>query len=407
MSSPTERRRSRERAKRRRAPSVVFGFSGVLTVATLTATPGCSERGEWLLATIQAEAGPREAGAEADVVCTPDATTVDDMGIDLYFLLEHSNEMSLEEWTRTVATLNGLFGPNTSDYASMRGIGAGFSLYPVTAAPPGCDEQCGTPANCNCLARCGCEDVRYEDQGSCFCNDTTCDAQAYAVPDFEITRLSEQQHAVALIGLSLRRLADPAIRPAVEGSLAHRNAWEKMPANEGRRITQVLVVHNSSEADCDHSLGDAERALAGPNKPRTYVVAVNDYDRTFDRLAVAGGTSEPVSFFTRPNQPNFNPFIEVAKRARLADGRCEYLVPEGTTNLDRVNLASVDGAIIPRVENRAACGVAGDGWFYDPKEPGRLMACENTCKTVLRPPQTGSATLQLGCPTVMAGNSRR
>jgi hypothetical protein len=257
-------------------------------------------------------------------------------------------------------------------------------------------------------------------QGSCQCaqGDTTCDDTLYS-PDVGIVRLSEGGgNLQSTIYDSILRpfTNDPAIRPAIQGALNYRAAWEAMPQNEGRRITQVLVASSSSTAACDWRNADSEKLLAGPGKPKTYVVAVNaDQDQVeLDSLAAAGGTDKSTVVTIRSRSPGSppvvmpatNPFVDIAEKVRALDGRCEYMLPESLTDLTRVNLlAASGGAPIPRVDDRAACQRAATGWFWDPNQPRRIVACESTCTNTLRTAQPGLATVQYGCPTI-AGDAR-
>jgi hypothetical protein len=366
-------------------------------LAAIMVACGCSGGGDQRLATIHRDA----AVVPPDVVpCTPQTITAKDVGLDFYFIVEHSEDIDDRTWPALVSNIHGLFFiiPDASSY---QGIGLGVAFYPVMAPPPPeCDACASQPNSCFCLRNCGCEHFLPTQQGTCACTGpTSCDVAEYTTPNFEIERISEPDQSTALLTAlwgSPVFIGHPAIRTALEASLAHRNQWEL--ENEGRHIIQVLIATNPSRADCDHSLSDAVRVLSGAGKPTTYVVTVNDFGEDLDPLVSAVPTL-PTAFNAYRNTEN--PFVDIVEDARIREGRCEYVLPK-TAALDKVNLLAPDGSIVPRVKDRKACARGAAGWFFDPTERRRIVTCEDTCNTVFRPAERGAADIQLGCATVTA-----
>ncbi|HMI85228.1 MAG TPA: hypothetical protein VK550_14105, partial [Polyangiaceae bacterium] len=205
-----------------------------------------------------------------------------------------------------------------------------------------------------------------------------------------------------------------AVRPALLGSLTMRDEWER--AHPRRRVTQVLVGASPLDEDwtCGTRPSDIEKVLSGPDKPKTYVVTVNDPDPDYERLALAGRTEFVTNIPLRPPRPPFNTppisqFADLIRYIREAEGRCEYLAPSGAVDYDKVNLtAKSGGALFPRVADSAGCARNPQGWYYDPplpETPTRMIACEGACKTLHGQSGREKATtfVQLGCPTVDAG----
>jgi hypothetical protein len=391
-----------------------------LAMLAAVAATSCSNANGIVVATIREDAGIRDAGDAT--VCTTEDHKVKDMGVDLYIMFDHSEQWDSPPPVSPIVTwLTEFFAD-----ANFAGIGVGLTTYPMLGPPDDQDQDCfdrecpGPSPSCWCILRspCGCTLGSVPDRlGSCQCVQvgTTCEDPFYR-PDVGIVRLGEggrELQSAIYDTISRPFMGEPALRPVIQGALNYRATWEALPQNEGRRITQVLVATASSQAECDWRNVESERLLAGPGKPKTYIVAVNagmDADE-LDVLAAAGGTERAVAVTIRSRSPSSppvvmpatNPFVDIAEKVRTLEGRCEYLLPESVTDIAKVNLlAPGGGAPIPRVENRPACQRAGTGWFWDPNQPRRIFACESTCKNTLRVPQTGTATIQYGCPTVAA-----
>jgi hypothetical protein len=391
---------------------------------------GCSSR-EDLIATVTLEAGVQDAGDVAD--CKPTFTDAQDMGVDLYFIIEHSGE-NFSEWQPLTSALANLFGSSAPEFA---GMGVGLGIYPKTVPPPqSCLDACPQPVSCNCLRNCGCWDWNGPPDGqACACRQwwPSCSETDYP-PTLDITRASENPDdfwsALLTIDPEPQSFTDQMpLVPALAASLRHRNEWEDQ--NRGRRITQVLIA-NALQFDCqfdDRDISEVEKALSGPEKPKTYVVGVNpsgpDDGRDFDRLATAGRTSPALQLTVRTRPPPTNPTVPLAEfieRIRAAEGRCEYLLPAPGPGIDftKVNLAAISGGLqFRKVANRAACANDDQGWFFDTDEtpdpndgpPRRVIACEGTCRRLHGGQDagltSGAARIQTGCPTIYARDAGR
>jgi hypothetical protein len=295
----------------------------------------------------------------------------------------------------------------------FRGIGVGFAIYPAFEPPPaGCVDLCGPTPQCNCLERCGCEDWHDDRQlGFCKCDEwqTTCDEAAY-VPSFEIEPLAaEGRHQQALLTIPAP-LGPPALSGALLGSLRYRSDWEHTRSR--RRITQVLIA-TAPWNFCSPSgrISDAEKILSGPDKPKTYVVTVDEDSGDFDRLAVAGRTDTALRLHTNTKPPAVQlpqALINLVQQIRATDGRCEYLLPTGSEfDAKKVNFSVTrDGAPLRFVSDASGCDLGAQGWYYDDADrPTRILTCEGTCKTLHEKTNPASAFIQLGCPTM--GNAIR
>jgi hypothetical protein len=338
-----------------------------------------------------------------------------DMGLDLYFIIDHSGSVE-DEWVSLSLGLAEVFKLGVShpgdEPAEFAGIGVGFGLYPTTPIPQSCIDACASaPQNCDCLRACDCEYCRCNPFSVCECREwpTSCDDDEYQ-PTVTITPLSDGKHKQELEQLTPPR-GLPALRPALLASLRIREEWES--AHPRRRITQVLVGASPLEDwACDSDSSEIEEVLGGANTPKTYVVAVNrSSDTDYDRLALAGRTEFVrrirISSGGPPSPPPTEVLPELVRSIREAEGRCEYLVPNGTVAYDNLNLAAKSsGALFPRVPDSAACARNPQGWYYDPPLPGRptrMIACDGACKTLHGPTGREKATvsIQVGCPTVL------
>jgi hypothetical protein len=374
-----------------------------LALAAMLAPSACSD-GTQLLATIQLDASAPEVTPQ----CVPRAYQAPDVGLDLYFVIDHTEfGQTPGGWNALFSGLANLFGRD-----EFKGVGTGFAIYPEFEPFQACLDLCGATPSCSCVDRCGCEDSRDDRQaGYCRCDEwqTSCDEPDYA-PRFEIEPLTaeaRQQQALFLLGLP-RGL--PALGTALLGSLRYRNAWEN--ARPRRRVTQVLIA-TAPFFICSET-EDIEKVLSGPDKPKTYVVTVDLSDPDYDRFAVAGRTDAAVKLRVNarpPAVPLATALIDLLHQIRSTEGRCEYLLPPPSPELeyDKVNLAARDGTPLRYVEDASGCAGTPQGWYYDDSaHPTRIMTCEGACKTLHQATTdiaAASAFIQLGCPTVRdAGN---
>jgi hypothetical protein len=376
--------------------------AGPLSALALAALLGAScSPSDQRLATITLDAN----APEVTLPCVPQIREAHDVGLDLYFVIDHSSGMwrSITYWnTLAFFGLGGIF-----DEPEFKGMGVGFAIYPPYEPIPGCREACGPAPTCECLNACKCDESHFDPRaGFCRCDqwDTTCDDADY-LPTLEIEPLtSEGLHRQKLISIPAPA-GFPAINPALLGSLRYRNAWEM--AKPRRRMTQVLIAAAPFAWCSNNGILDSEKVLRGPDKPKTYVVTVDEDDSDYDRLAIAGRTDAALRLEVNPHQPATalpEALLNLVKQIRATDGRCEYLLPRGMTDLDpkKVNLSPTrDGASLPYVGSASGCALAPQGWYYDdPDHPTRILTCEGTCKTLhdMSNP-TSSAFIQLGCPT--------
>jgi hypothetical protein len=400
--------RSTERSRSRKA----FVRRGCLTAvaAALLTASGCGPR-EDLIAKITFDSGAPEVAE-----CVPTVFVSPDMGLDLYFVIDHSSTVD-DEWGALSFGLAEVFNmgvshPGDEQPAEFAGIGVGFGLYPTMLIAQSCADACPPALNCNCLDECGCRTARPDFSGVCQCYEwpTSCVDDDYK-PTYEIVRLRDGQHARGLTGLP-RPNGSPALRPALVASLRAREEWESTRMR--RRITQVLIGASSLEdRECANDNSDIEKVLSGPDKPKTYVVAVNrSSDMGYDRLAVAGRTEFVTRIPIDTGRPPFPPppspatrLAELVRYIREAEGRCEYLVPNGTLDYDQLNLtAKSGGALFLRVADSSDCARNPQGWYYEPNlpnRPTRMIACEGACKTLHGPTgrENATALIQRGCPT--------
>ena len=370
-----------------------------LTLAACLVASGCSSRDE-VLATFTL----RDAGADIRGQCVPTMHDAPDMGLDLYFVVDHSHDLGRFEWNLLFLALTDVFR-----LEEFRGIGVGFAIYPKMPPRTECVDNCAMPPSCNCLYRCECRRAApdVDVQGLCQCFDwpTSCEEEDYGAT-LGISPLSDLVHFPALADLG-EPAGNPAIAPALRGSLAYRNEWEA--THPRRKVTQVLLLASTRSDECGGDrISDLERLLGGTDKPKTYVVAIdaepNNFD--YDRLAVAGRTTMATrisSRITSPTPPN--PLIDLVKKIRMSDGRCEYLIEGlGPVDYDKVNLtAASGGAPFFRIRGPEECERHPHGWYYDnPATPTRIIACEGACKTLHGPNLDAGALIQLNCPTVQA-----
>ncbi len=384
-----------------------------LAVALFAAT-GCGPTDD-RIATIT-----RDSGVPEVAKCSPVPFTATDMGLDLYFVIDHSTLLEAREWALLWLGLTQFFamGTSTSDLepAEFAGIGVGFALYPAMPEPASCVATCGSPLDCDCLEDvCKCVNARPDFMGICSCREwpASCLTEDYA-PTFEIATLREGQHAQAIIRIPAEPNGAPALRPALLGSLRAREEWED--AHPRRRVTQVLISATpSADWACNSRISEIERVLSGQDKPKTYIVAVNDSeqdpDRDYERLALAGRTEFVTRIrlnadTNRPVTPAAQ-LVDLVRYIREAEGRCEYLVPGGASDYTKLNLTALSGgARFPNVPDSAACERNPQGWYYDPPLPAtptRMIACEGACKTLHGPTgkEKATASIEMGCPTVL------
>jgi hypothetical protein len=337
--------------------------------------------------------------------CVPQIREARDVGLDLYFVVDHSWGMWLNPlyWNAVFLGLGGIF-----DLPEFKGMDAGFAMYPPPEPIQGCSDACGAAPTCDCLNDCRCDQSHYDPRaGFCRCDQwqTSCDEADY-VPTFEIEPLTgEGRHRQALIRIPAPA-GLPALNQALLGSLRYRNGWERV--NPRRRITQVLIAASPFAVCTNNGILDSEKVLRGSDKPKTYVVTVDEDDSDYDRLAIAGRTEAAIRLEVNPRLPApslSDALIKVVQEIRVTDGRCEYPLPPEMPDLDakKVNLtATRDGASFQYVGNASGCALAPQGWYYDdPDHPTRILTCEGTCKTLHETsPTPSTAFIQLGCPTM-------
>ena len=384
------------------------GWAGLF--ASFAATSGCSG-GREIIATITLEAGAIDARDAATTCDRPEFYNAPDMGLDLYFIIDHSDSFGGTQWGVLYSWLSNLRlapqGPLDagSPIGEFDGIGVGFTVYPLAPVPKSCVDACPVSPNCQCLERCDCERA-FDPQGNCECRrgPESCNDADYG-PILEIERLSE-----GLLPRTLANVGPPdgatTLGPALSGSLDHRQAWET--ERPDRPLIQILVAGDLDPLACSHdSVSDIEKLLSGLGKPKMYVVAIDDMDNANDyqRLAAVGHTEAPDFFSTFRPSPT-NPFVGLIRKIRAEDGRCEYLLPPAP-NFDRtkVNLTNAsDEQPFRHVQSSNDCRRDPQGWYYDdPMQPTRVMACEGACQTL----RTAGARIQLGCPTVTAVDAGR
>ena len=135
-----------------------------------------------------------------------------------------------------------------------------------------------------------------------------------------------------------------------------------------------MLIGASSFEDwaCSSRISDVEKQLregdaaTNMDKSKTYVVAVNpsmsDLD-DYDRLAVAGRTSEATEIQINPRSPApVSKFVELIRTIRETDGRCEYLLPSGE-NTEKVNLRGKSGDALFRRAKQRGCKDNPLGWY--------------------------------------------
>jgi hypothetical protein len=401
----------------RRAAFVVGFF------AALFASAACSGHGDELLVTVEhSDSAPKPL--DAGPQCVPLSFLAPDVGLDLYFVLDHS-EWSFgqqdQDWVTIVGWLTNLSfpardpifdaGQSVPDFGE---IGVGFGIYPATEPrPQSCVDTCATASDCDdCLDGCGCEIADFNDRtGICECIlwPPSCNENDYS-PALEITRLNDGQWARTLFTVPQLPVRERTLGPALVASLDYRRRWEE--AHPGRRVTQVLVIRDLDLAnECPNDrISDIERLLSSADNLKTYVVAVNGPDpnssnNSYRRLAVAGRTTSEKSFSTHVSQASPNPFIELVDTIRREEGRCEYRLPaEPDLDSKKVNLtASSGGFAFPYVASSAECERTNEGWYYDnTAQPTRILACPGACEKLHL-----GAKIQIGCPTVRATDAGR
>jgi len=399
--------------------------SAAAVCAALFGATACSSNGE-VIATITQDAARRDVVNQCMPTFTENAY---DMGLDLFFVMEHSTD-NVEEWGPLVFGLSNVFSTTSLEFA---GIGAGFTIYPARIpVPQSCVDACPTP-NCSCLRNCGCSDPERDALGVCTCPawPPSCDEGDYA-PTFPLARVNEtlpDNTVFSALGPTVSYVTtsadEPAMYPALLASLRYRNQWESQ--HPRRRITQVLVSKSLDFPDCADDridISDIEDVISGTDKPKTYVITVNasgdNDERDYVTLAEAGRTAAPRKIPFRPRtSPNLtSQFEEIVRFIRANDGRCEYLLPSRVAkgDYDKVNLTAGSGGLLyPKVPNREACASNDLGWYYEaddgpdasPEQPPRIVACEGACKTLHGLGTGGTARIQLGCPTVFASDAGR
>ncbi len=403
MSSRIERGRATARASRadgqiattrggaRRTRSA-SAFASVLLVVIA----GCAPRDEAVVRIT------RDASAPEITTCTPTITVEQDMGLDLYIVLDRSGHLQ-SDWTWIQIGLG-----NVLPLQEFRGFNVGVAIYPKTRANQECiDTMCGTAPTCNCLRNCGCDDWTSMGQAACQCDWwwTSCEKTDYETPLAALAPLSD--------GVQLAKLAnvdnqgDPALSPALLGSLHYRNQWERQ--NPGRHITQLLIAASGFDSCAENDGFEFEAAreiLAGPDKPKTYIATYNESEPEYEELAMAGRTDGVTRMRSlRPPAPPEAPTPDLTnlfRKIRDAEGRCEYLLPE-KVDVRSVNLASAaDGTLYRRVDDVTGCVRNPLGWYYDSPvsgAPTRILTCSETCKSLHSATGQATANIQTGCPT--------
>jgi hypothetical protein len=349
----------------------------------------------------------RDAEAPEIVTCNPTERFAPDVGLDVYVILDRSNQFGDVNWfERIKPALSAVFLE-----PEFAGINLGIALYPMDdKRSESCAQQfCGALPTCGCLRNCDCESWSQRADGGCDCAfwQTSCTAADYT-PFVEIAPLREGSQ-FALMSSKVQTEGAASLSAALYGALRYRNEWKA--THGGREITQLLLAGTSFDL-CDDedndSFEESERALSGADKPKTYIATYDEPESDYDRLAIAGRTETVWRMRPPPRLagPPAAEMLELFRKIRDAEGRCEYLLPEplGTLDYRKVNLASpIDGTVYRRVPDAQGCGSTPMGWYYDTPiadRPTRILACPDTCKNLHAWTGTATAQIQLGCPTL-------
>jgi hypothetical protein len=163
-------------------------------------------------------------------------------------------------------------------------------------------------------------------------------------------------------------------------------------------LPAVVLVTRGMPRDC--ALTDlAELARQGfENEPkaRTSVVVLGA-SRDLAELhgvAASGGSEEAIVL---PGDDPSKEFVEAMLRVQNGTGPCKYSIPEleGEPTLLRVFLSiGRERVILSRVEDRAACGQGGEGYYYDDNTaPLPFVLCPASCARK----GDGKLSLEYGC----------
>jgi hypothetical protein len=369
-------------------------FSRGERLALSLALAGCGANGDQVLGTIRAgEPPPIHADSGTGMDATTAGCTVYrqeiarevGQGLDVYFTVDRSYQSMFDptgdKWDRLVSGLTRFLHSG-----QLPDLEIGIHYFPAGGNSDAC-TRCA-PRDCGCLAACGCPCDMRLDPRICQRNDM-CDASSYTRPDVEIGQISQTAGPIAMSLFAQTPFGPTTIRPALRGGLDHVASFASQHQNE--RVVEVLVAGGPPDAaDCQpDTIADCSDVAADSNA-KTYVVAF-DYDgSSLDPIATRGG-----GFLRQFDSRREDVALRFAELVRdIADEpHCEYDLPSGAdtgpvsvliTTLSDAGSGSPSTIIVAeqQVKNRQACNGAR-GWYYDrPDHPGRIVACDETCRKI-------------------------
>jgi hypothetical protein len=334
--------------------------------------------------------------------CAAETQTAELVQLDLLVMLDQSASMQDavqgggSKWDAVTTALQGfLSDPNNAS------LGVGLQYFGLPPSKP-------APVTCNTDADCGA-------YGPCFLSmcmgaaggGDSCDPSDYSKAAIEIAPLAAAQVSAlesSIKGHNANGASTPTA-PAIQGAVAHSQAWEQTHPDHG---VVVILATDGDPTGCGNQdpVGAAAAGLAGSPSIKTFVIGVGSSLQSLNGIAAAGGTSK--AFIVDTNQANviqqFEAALQQIQKAALG---CEYSIPQpkqGQLDYAKVNVEYTPGngqppEMIKNVASKAACDPKTGGWYYDnAAKPTKILLCDATCGPVEGDAKAKVEVL-LGCAT--------
>lgn len=375
--------------------------------------------------------------------CTGISQAAEPYPLDMYVMMDQSGSMSdvagvmsnTTKWD-AIATAFQSFMANTTS----TGLSMGIQYFPLPVVPwssfgacdmtdpnnPSCPnngvclglvnsnicvDQCSTSSDCGAGQECITGSPGY-------CNNDSCDFNAYAAPEVEIAQLPGVASAINQSLSNHGPTANTPTAPALHGAIAHARQWADAHPDDTTIVilatdgiptvcpadnTQAQLVNLSKQAAAD--------GLTGTPKIKTFVIGVvllGDFisKNNLNAIAQAGGTGN--AFIVDPSQDLTTQFSQTLEAIRGASMPCEFKIPDTGAMLDygmvNVIYTATNQQQYPvyYVANQAACDPTDGGWYYDTdptqSKPTKIVLCPASCTFIQN--YGGKIDIQIGCKTM-------
>ena len=323
--------------------------------------------------------------------CATEIISAENVPVDIYLLMDHSQSMVIMAWDFSVDALSRFVKLPDLEGLSM-GIGF-FPLAPVATPTCGVDADCAPYEGPCTLGKCkGGKEII-----------DSCDAADYSTPQVPIGQLPAVGASIEAAMNAQSPDGNTPMAPALDGALTYATQWAQQNPSH---VTVIALATDGMPSVCaEEEIEDvAAIAAAGAAQSppvKTFVVGFG-MGPALEAIATAGGT-EVVDVAVGNADEEFLAALQTIRE--LGDCRFQLPVPPAgeTLDLQTVNVGyhdPVEGTeVLAQVSGESDCG-AGSGWYYANGNTGdQIVLCPDSC-TELKD-ERGAVEIVVGCATVV------